>query len=361
MKALAASVLLAFALLAACEDPRRTDMIAVIAESFGQTDCAPVPLQIVDVGSETIRLGPADRWVSIALSPSGDRVAAVRMDFDVCGPEVPVEEQTFTLVTVDVETLDVTEHRTAEREFVSHIHWSPDQRYLALAGVHGLLVFDLQTGELAGRARDASSVSSRFEMLWPDGGEHLLLVVDGPAVRGIRRSGEDETVRWGVDCDRDGPRNAIRLRPAVGNRVIVDHYCTDSRFAETRIWKTTLDLSDESAGQREASPEAQAWLNETVGWYGAADEPFERGEVVGGVQRYQGDASRRLVFTTVVFSPSGADIRELQRADEPALSDIETRSAIRDVDGSTLYVPVYLRYAMPTPGAGPLLDVAVVD
>lgn len=61
MKALAALVVLALALVAACEDPRRPDMIAVIAESFGQSDCAAVPLQIVDVRSETISVGPTDR------------------------------------------------------------------------------------------------------------------------------------------------------------------------------------------------------------------------------------------------------------------------------------------------------------
>lgn len=335
-------------------------MLAVVAESFWQTDCEPVPLQLVDVRSETIRVGPTDRWVSVAVSPSGDQVAAVRMDYDLCGPDGPEVDRTFTLVTVDVDALDVTEQWTGPG-IIGHIHWSPDGRHLLLNAGHDLLLVDLDSGAVRREEAGGNSGGERFTLLWPESGRYILLFVRDLAVVGFPRDPAAVAGRWEPDCDRSDGRNPVRLRSGATNQVIVDHHCTDSRTT-TLIWKTVIDLSAESTGQRAPSPEGERWLNETVVWYGAADEPFGGGMSGSSVFSLSGDTSRRLLFTTVLTSPSGADLHELRRLHEPPpSSDVETTIVIRDLDGSSIHLPVSLRYSAPTGGGGPLLDVAILE
>lgn len=361
MRSLGLVVVLSLALVAACEGRRRPDMLAVVVESFGQADCAPVPLQLVDVRSGTIRLGPSDRWVSVAVSPSGNEVAAVRMDYNLCGPDGPEADETFTLVTIDVETLEVTEHRTGP-EIVGHIHWSPDERHLLLNTGPELLLLDLESEAVVRREEaGGNSGGQRFTLIWPETGRYILLFVRDLAVVGFPHDTAAVAGRWEPDCDRGGASNPVRLRSGATDHIVVDHYCTDSRTT-TLIWKTVIDLSADAAAPRAPSPEGERWLNETVAWYGAADEPFSGGISGSSVFSLSGDTSRRLLFTTVLTSPSGADLHELRRLHEPpSSSDVETTIVIRDLDGISLRVPVALRYPSPTGGSGPLLDVAILD
>jgi hypothetical protein len=283
------------------------------------------------------------------------------MDYNLCGPDVPEAERTFTLVAVDVGTLDVTEHHTGP-EIIGHIDWSPDERHLLLHAPHELLLFDLNSGAITRREEAGGNPGGqRFTLLWPAGSPYVVLFVQDLAIRGIPRDPAAVTARWEADCDRGGGRTPVRLRSGATNHVIVDHYCTDSRTT-TLIWKTAIDLSDGSTSEREPSPEGERWLNETVAWYGAADEPFEGGIHGWNTFSVSGDTSRRLLFTTVLTSPSGASLDELRRLHEPPpSSDVETTIVIRDIDESSIHLPVDLQFPAPTAGSGPLLDVALLD
>lgn len=355
---LLALLLTASTVVAACSDPREPDMLVVAVERFGQAQCAPVPLQLIDARSESVRLGPADRYVSIAVSSSGRQIAAGRMDFDLCGPRGQDEEQTFTLVTVDTETLAVTEHRTTV-EAPTLIHWSPDERHVALVEPAAVVIYDVvERSELARGPRASASIASRTTTYWPSRNEFVLLYFADNELIGIPRDGGTEVRRWSFDCD-GAPTGFPRSIVEADGHPEVLYSCAPTIQAPGGYVAAVLDLDTGELGDaRPVRSQLEDEVSRTSEMTSALRADFRGGRI--GWTYYGDSVGRTLVYTTT-YSRSGIDLVKALSDGMAKPGDLETVIAIRDLDGSLLYLPIDVRYDDEDFLMGPLIDVAILD
>mgnify|MGYP002635477191 CR=1 FL=1 len=361
--ALAATLALAALLLAtACTDgdtPEDPDLLVAAAASFQQVACEPVPLQLINTRTGETRLGPTERYVTIAVSPTGDRVAAARLDWNLCGPDDPTQPETLTLFLVDVATLEVAELLTSVRVITS-LHWSPAGEYLALVGIQDVVLYEVATKhELAVGPRENTTVQHRSQLGWPDAGPYLFLYSTLDRLIGLSPDPALQPPEWTFDCPDDNTGYISRVHPPTSKHVAIDFHCDNIDKQPASRFQTTLDLSDGTQSTPSQSDAYEQWLNESFEFRDRAREQYP-GAVTA---TYDGtDATGQLRIRAILYLPDGGDLLSLTGSETGYPTNIKTQIAIDFPSGGTIHIPLDITYTDPDFGGGyaPLHDVAIL-
>lgn len=195
-------------------------------------------------------------------------------------------------------------------------------------------------------------------MYWPSRSEFVLLYFANNALLGIPRDGSTEVRRWPVDCDGGAvgfPRSIVEA----GGHPEVLFSCAPTSETPGGDFAAVLDL--DTGKLRPARP-ARSRLDDEVNRTSEMTSAL-RAEFPGGRigWTYYNDSTRRVLIFTVTFSRSGIDLVETLSSGMPKPADLETVIAIRDLDGSLLYLPVDVGHDDEDFSVGPLVDVAILD
>lgn len=359
---LVATLTLATLLLAtACtgDTPKNPDLLIAAAASFQQVACEPVPLQLINTRTGETRLGPTQRYVTLAVSPTGDRVAAVRLDWNLCGPDGPTQPETFTLFLVDVATLEAAPLLTSERT-IAYLHWSPDGRYLALVGIRDIVLYDLDARrEVAIGPRENILTQRRSQIAWLDAGPYVFLYSTIDQLIGLSPDPASQPAEWTFDCPDDDAGYISRVHPPTSELVSIDFHCDNTDKQPAFRFQTTLDLSTGTQTIPSASDAYMEWLNESLG---LQDRAREQHPGALATNYYGTDATGQLRVLAILYLTDGTNPLMLTGSETGYPTNIKTQISIGLPGGDTIHIPVDVTYTDPDFGApyAPLHDAAIL-
>ena len=367
------TLLLAALLLAtACTDadtPENPTLRIIAAKHLWQTTaCEPVPLYVVDWPAGKTRVGPTDRYITLALSPSGDRIAAAHADWPHCEDHENFEdsERTTSLALIDPVTFEVTELATREHS-MDYLHWSLDGQYLAFASSYGLTVFDVEA-RVEIRTVELSSISfqNRQRIVGPPDGAFAFIFPQGRYWVGVPRAPAAELVFWQADCATPSSLSIERVKVTGPEQATIYYMCIDDSAPQHYRWEATIDLADGTLSPGIASPDQELW--EQQFWDQIEQiEQDHPGARIWGI--FGTDHTQQLRFLSVDHSPGGADVEaSLRPPREGYPPDTESAIAIRMPDTTLIYVDIPLALGSisyppnrgPIGPTGPLHDVAIL-
>jgi dipeptidyl aminopeptidase/acylaminoacyl peptidase len=320
-------------------------------------------LQIIEWPSGETRVGPPGRYLALELSPTGDRVAASHPNWNHCldSDDVPAEEQTFSLISVDVETFEVTELLVDDLP-MTNIQWSADGRHIAFTNNDGLVIFDVEA-----RARvqeiplgDQAGWNNRALFAAPDGGEYRFVYVHGRSFYGVPRDESAKVTTWTPECDTRGTLFAQRVKTTRAGEVTAYYLCGNETVGPPYSWQATIDLED---GTLAPGVEAPA-LDVSLGALWDIERQIRSDHPGAAMWGYVGtDYRQELFFLSTTYSPSARDVQESVRAGDGYPPDAESAVVILTPEDELIYVPIEieLRSEHRSEAYGPLHDVIILD
>lgn len=355
--------MLALGLAAACSDGEQRLRIVAAAHPWQAQDCDEVPLQITEWPSRETRFGPSDRYITLELSPSGDSVAASRWNWNHCldHEEVPDSERTYSLLSIDVTTLEVTELLVGDFP-MEMIQWSADGRHVAFTTIERLTIFDVDRGVVL-REIDLDSRrgwQNRGLFIGPDGSNYLFVYASGRSFVGIPRDPGAEPATWTPECSRPGTLFALRVKATGSGEVTAYYLCGDDDDPPPYHWEAMIDLETAELSPGQSSAEVQEWLSAPGVISDQVREDHPGAAVWLGTAT---DHRQELTFVAATYSASGEDVGGFVRENGAYPTDAEFAVVIRTSDSDFIYAPVQLDLgtAAALDPVGPLHDVVILD